>query len=69
MSIEFLGYTLDVIGKIMVAYMAIMVHYRFSKEHKIDDEVFNVMKREQVIGIFGIVLIIVGYLLQVPGKI
>lgn len=66
---DFLGFTLDVIGKIMVAYTAIMVHYRFWKEHKIDERVFVVMKRERIIGVLGIALIVVGYLLQVPSKL
>jgi hypothetical protein len=35
---EFFGFTMDVIGKIMIAYTAIMVHHRFRKEHKIDEE-------------------------------
>lgn len=69
MSLEFIGFTLDVIGKIMVAYTAIKVHYRFLKEHKIDRKVFTAMKNEQVIGVLGIVLIIIGYLLQTPSKL
>lgn len=66
---ELLGHTLDVIGKIMVAYTAIRVHHRVWVEHKIDKKVFIEMKTEQRIGILGIVFIILGYLLQVPSKI
>lgn len=69
MSTEFIGFTLDVIGKIMVAYTAIMVHYRFWKEHKIDERVFVTMKRERTIGVFGVALIFIGYLLQIPSKL
>jgi len=69
MSTEFIGFTFDVIGKIMVAYTAIMVHYRFWKEHKIDENVFRTMKQERLIGIFGVTLIIIGYLLQIPSKL
>ena len=69
MSAEFIGFTLDVIGKILVAYTAIMVHYRFLKEHKIDEKVFGTMKQERAIGIFGVALIIIGYLLQIPSKL
>lgn len=69
MSIAFIGFTLDVIGKVLIAYTAIMVHYRFWQEHKIDEKVFATMKREQLIGIIGIALIIVGYLLQIPSKL
>lgn len=69
MSLEFIGFTLDVIGKILVAYTAIAVHHRFWKEHKVDEFVFKAMKREQVIGIAGIILIVVGFLLQIPSKL
>lgn len=69
MSIEFIGFTLDVIGKILVAYTAIMVHYRFWQEHKIDEKVFAAMKNEFLIGILGVALIIVGYILQIPSKL
>lgn len=69
MSLEFLGFTLDVIGKVMVAFTALMVHYRFRKEHKVDERVFRSMRREQVLAIIGIVLIISGYFLQIPSKL
>ncbi|MCH7828327.1 hypothetical protein IH982_00445 [Patescibacteria group bacterium] len=69
MNIEFVGFTLDVIGKIMVAFTAIMVHYRFRKEHKIDERVFRTMRREQLLGIIGIFFIILGFLLQAPFKL
>ncbi|MCH7883007.1 hypothetical protein IIA95_01160 [Patescibacteria group bacterium] len=61
---EFFGFTLGMIGKVMVAYTAIRVHYRFRKEHRIDERVFVTMRREQTIGIAGIVLIVIGYTLE-----
>ncbi|MDA1337695.1 MAG: hypothetical protein O3C23_02980 [bacterium] len=69
MNIEFLGFSLDVVGKIMVAITAVMVHHRFYKEHKVDEKVFRAMRVEQIIGVGGIVLIILGYLIQIPFKI
>lgn len=69
MTMEFIGFTLDVIGKIMVAYTAIAVHRRVWKEHRIDGKVFREMRREQIIGALGIILIIAGYILQTPSKL
>lgn len=66
---ELIGFTLDVVGKIMVAFTAIMVHHRFRKEHKVDEKVFRSMRREQVIAIVGILLIITGFFLQLPSKL
>ena len=68
MSLGFLGFTIDVVGKVLIAYTAIRVHHRFWQEHKIDKAVFAEMHHEQKLGFVGIGLIIIGYLLQVPGK-
>ena len=66
---EFIGFTLETIGKVLVAYTALMVHHRVWKEHSIDKKVFIEMRREQVLGIIGISFIIVGYFVQIPFKI
>lgn len=62
---EFIGQTIQVIGEAMIGITAIMVHRRVWKEHKINPVVYKEMKREQLIGILGIILLIAGYLLQV----
>lgn len=69
MDIELLGISLDVIGKVMIAYMAVAVHYRFRKEHKVDEAVFKMMKREQFIGLLGVAFIIAGYIFQLISRI
>lgn len=61
---ENIAFTLDVIGKIMIAYTALSVHSHVSKEHKMDRVVFKAMKREKVIGFAGIILMVVGYILH-----
>ena len=57
MNAELLGFILDVIGKIMIAFTAIAVHRSFWKERKMDKTVFKAMNTEQFIGIAGIILI------------
>jgi hypothetical protein len=64
-EIELLAFTLDAVGKVLIAYTAIRVHYRVRKEHKIDDKVFSSMKREQALGVWGIIFIVAGYFLHV----
>jgi len=66
---ELIGFTLDILGKIMVAFTALMVHHRFRKEHKVDERVFRSMRREQVIAILGIFLMVAGFFLQLPAKL
>ena len=51
----------------MVGFTAIMVHHRFWKEHKVDARVFDEMRRERGIGIIGIVLILIGFFIQMAG--
>ena len=69
MNADFLGLTLQVTGEIVIAYTVLRVHYRVRKEHKIDDRVFRIMKKEQTIGLIGIGFILVGYMLQIPAKL
>lgn len=61
---EILASTLDIIGKVMVAYTALAVHHRVRKEHKIDRAVFRAMKWEQLVGIAGVVFMVLGYLIH-----
>ena len=46
MNAELLGFILDVIGKIMIAFTAITTHRSFWKERKINKTVFKAMKTE-----------------------
>lgn len=66
---ELLGHSLDSLGKIMIAFTVLRVHHRVWREHKMDKKVFAEMKTEQTIGILGILLIIAGFILQVPFKL
>ncbi len=66
---EIIGFTLETLGKILVAYTALRVHHRFWKEHKVSSGVFKTMRREQILGILGIILIIAGYIIQIPFKV
>lgn len=64
--IAFVGHTLNVIGEILVAFTVIAVHQRVSAERKIDEKVFRVMRRERKVAIWGILLIALGYVIQIP---
>lgn len=64
MSIEIIGEFIELVGKIMIAFTAIMVHRRVWKEHQIDIRVYKEMKREQLVGVIGIALMITGFVLK-----
>jgi len=58
------GLTLDTLGKVLLGITVLMVHWHVLKEHKIDTDVLCTMKKEQALGVSGILLIIAGYILQ-----
>lgn len=49
----------------MIAYTALMVHHRVLREHKIDKSVFRMMRREQAVGIAGVLLMVIAYAIEV----
>lgn len=59
-----IGLTLDTLGKVLLGIIVLMVHWHILKEHKIDADVLRTMKREQILGILGILLIIGGSILM-----
>lgn len=62
---DLIGQTIQVTGEVIIGLTVIMVHRRVRKEHKIDPVVYREMKREQAIGILGIILLIIGYFIQI----
>ena len=62
---EIIFETIEVIGVLMVAFTAIRVHHRVLQEHEIDEKVYAEMKREQVVGVLGMGLIAIGFVMKV----
>lgn len=62
--LEIIALTLDLVGKILIAITAIMVHHRVKEEMKIDKAVLKQMKLEQNLGIVGIALIVIAYVIH-----
>lgn len=61
---EVLILTLDVAGKLMIAFTALRVHHSVLSEKRLDIQVLTEMKVEQNIGILGVVFIIIAYFLE-----
>ena len=49
----------------MIAYTAMRVHWRVRQEHRIDKRVFREMNMEHIVGIFGMIFIVIAYLLEI----
>ena len=64
MPLEFWANLSTALGTLLIAFAALRVHHRVLNEHKIDRRVFKVMRREQLTGIAGAILIVVGFLIE-----
>jgi hypothetical protein len=65
MSLLFLGMTLSVIGKGMLGLAIIWVHITMATERSIDEQVILAFRRETILTVLALFLIVVGYLLEV----
>lgn len=65
MNPHLIGLTLDTLGTVLIAFMALSVHHKFLNEHKVDENLFNTMRKEQVIGGLGVILLVIGYIIQI----
>lgn len=65
MNLLFWGLTIGVIGKILLAVGVILAHSTLAHEHRIDQKVIRSFRTEHTITIIGIVLIVIGYLIEI----
>ena len=64
MDILFWGLTIGIIGKILLGFSVINVHWHVIKEKHIDKDVIWAMKRERWVAFAGVLLIIIGYFFE-----
>ncbi len=64
MTFLYLGLTLGTIGKLIIGIAVMRVHSRIAQEHKIDGAVVRAIAREKYITGAGILLIVLGYILE-----
>ncbi len=65
MNLLLWGITLGTIGKLILGIAVLRVHVHILREHKIDNVVLKSLKREQVVTIFGLLLIVIGYAFEI----
>ncbi len=64
MNLLIIGSTFDVIGKVLIGIAVLFVHKHILIKHNIDKSVLLRMKKEQLIGGFGILFVIIGYIIH-----
>jgi len=57
--------TFEAVGTLLIAWAALRVHHRILNEHNISKTVFRIMRIEQRLGILGMILVFVGYVLNI----
>lgn len=62
--LEFVAALFEVVGTLSIAYAALSVHHNFLNEHKVDEKVFQTMKKEQFVAKIGVILVIAGFIIQ-----
>jgi hypothetical protein len=65
MEIQIVIHTLDFIGTVLIALMALMVHKKALMEKHIDKKVLKEMKMEQSIGFLAILLLTISFILKI----
>lgn len=65
MNLLLLGLTLGTMGKLVIGIAVLRVHVYILREHKIDTVVLKALKREQYITVFGLFLIVLGFLCEI----
>ena len=65
MNLLFWGLTIGVIGKVLLAIGVLRAHSRIVAERGIDEKVLHDFRLERVTTILGIILIVVGYFLEI----
>ena len=62
-----IGLTIETIGVVLLGIVVLRVHWHVLKEHRIDADVMHTIKSEQWLGLMSIILIIIGYVIQLFG--
>ena len=65
MNLLLWGITIGTIGKLVLGIAVLRVHVYILREHKIDGVVLSALKREQYVTFIGLMLIVIGYLLEI----
>ncbi len=65
MNLLLLGITCGTLGKLVLGIAVLRVHVYILREHKIDNVVLRALKREQIVTLIGLALIVIGYALEI----
>lgn len=62
--LDYISTIFTFLGTLMIAFAALRVHHRVLNERKIDDAVLKAMKIERIIGVLGVCMTILGFMIE-----
>ncbi len=65
MDFFFIGTTVGVVGELCLAYAVLSAHSTIERQHSIDKAVLVSLRREKLVALFAVSLIVLGYLFEV----
>lgn len=65
MNLLLWGLTVGTIGKLVLGIAVLRVHSGILKEHRIDGVVLQAIKKERLVTFLGLILIVMGFVLEV----
>jgi len=65
MNLLFWALTIGVIGKVLLAAGVLIAHSTLAHEHRVDAAVLKSFRKEHIITLVGISLILLGYVLEI----
>ena len=65
MNILFWGITFGTLGKVLVVIAVLFAHHKLGEERQIDNAVIKSFRTEKILTLIGLVLILLGYGLEV----
>lgn len=68
MSVALLGFLVTTVGELIIGYSILRVHTSLETEKHVDKKVLAEVKKEKVWTLIGMVLIIIGFFIQVASE-
>ncbi len=65
MSFKLISLVVETLGTLMIAFAALRVHHRVLHDHDIDQNVFQAMKIEQIIGVIGVLMVLASFTIDI----
>jgi hypothetical protein len=66
-SQDFIGFSLTTFGELLIGVSILQVLWRLRSERRIDKKVIRSIYAEEIFTSIGLVCIVIGYFLQLPG--